>query len=153
MGDGARPRSAPARACPTCSTRIADETICTDVDGLLPFLEEKQHPALTMDPLVLTGPSSRRLNMTTIEIPVEKWSGAVREVTLGAADGGGTRAAAVTVGGETAPPFLHFEGATPHRPIVAVEVHDVFPHGLVAGAARGLGRRRRATPPPGRPRP
>ena len=28
-----------------------DETLCTDVEGLLPFLEEKQHPALTMDPL------------------------------------------------------------------------------------------------------
>jgi acetyl-CoA synthase len=30
---------------------IADETICTSVDELLPFLEEKGHPALTMDPL------------------------------------------------------------------------------------------------------
>jgi acetyl-CoA decarbonylase/synthase, CODH/ACS complex subunit delta len=65
--------------------------------------------------------------MTTIEKPVEKWSGAVREVTLGAADGGGTRAAAVTVGGETAPPFLHYEGGMPHRPVIAAEVHDVFP--------------------------
>ncbi len=36
---------------PDLLERIADETICTDVDGLLPFLEEKQHPALTMDPL------------------------------------------------------------------------------------------------------
>jgi acetyl-CoA synthase len=29
--------------------RIADETICTDVDGLLDYLTEKEHPALTMD--------------------------------------------------------------------------------------------------------
>jgi acetyl-CoA decarbonylase/synthase complex subunit delta len=65
--------------------------------------------------------------MTTVEIPVEKWSGAVREVTLGGAGDGGTRAAAVTVGGQTAPPFLHFEGAMPHRPVVAAEVQDVFP--------------------------
>ncbi len=36
---------------PDLLARIADETICTDVEGLLPFLEEKQHPALTMDPL------------------------------------------------------------------------------------------------------
>ena len=36
---------------PDLLDRIADETICTDVEGLLPFLEEKQHPALTMDPL------------------------------------------------------------------------------------------------------
>jgi acetyl-CoA synthase len=31
--------------------QIADETVCTNVDELLPFLEEKGHPALTMDPL------------------------------------------------------------------------------------------------------
>jgi acetyl-CoA synthase len=36
---------------PDLLDRIADETVCTDVDGLLPYLEEKQHPALTMDPL------------------------------------------------------------------------------------------------------
>ena len=36
---------------PDLLERIADETICTDVEGLLPFLEEKQHPALTMDEL------------------------------------------------------------------------------------------------------
>ncbi|HMK91758.1 MAG TPA: CO dehydrogenase/CO-methylating acetyl-CoA synthase complex subunit beta, partial [Thermoleophilia bacterium] len=36
---------------PDLLDRIADETICTEVDGLLPYLEEKQHPALTMDPL------------------------------------------------------------------------------------------------------
>ena len=36
---------------PDLLDRIADETICTDVEGLLPFLEEKQHPALTMDAL------------------------------------------------------------------------------------------------------
>jgi acetyl-CoA synthase len=31
--------------------RIADETVATTVEELLPFLEEKDHPALTMDPL------------------------------------------------------------------------------------------------------
>jgi len=36
---------------PDLLDRIADETVCTDVEGLLPFLEQKQHPALTMDPL------------------------------------------------------------------------------------------------------
>ena len=36
---------------PDLLERIADETICTDVEGLLPFLEEREHPALTMDPL------------------------------------------------------------------------------------------------------
>ncbi|MFQ6099652.1 MAG: acetyl-CoA decarbonylase/synthase complex subunit alpha/beta [Anaerolineae bacterium] len=36
---------------PNLLDKIADETICTDVEGLLPFLEEKGHPALTMPPL------------------------------------------------------------------------------------------------------
>ena len=50
----------------------------------------------------------------TIEIPKEKWTGKVREITLGAtAAEGGTRAKTVTVGGETTLPFLHFEGAIP----------------------------------------
>jgi acetyl-CoA synthase len=31
--------------------KIADETICTDVDGLLGHLEEVEHPALFMDPI------------------------------------------------------------------------------------------------------
>jgi acetyl-CoA synthase len=32
--------------------KIADETICTDVDGLLVFLEQVGHPALTMESLI-----------------------------------------------------------------------------------------------------
>jgi len=65
--------------------------------------------------------------MTTVEIPVEKWSGAVREVTLGGSYGGGTRGSTVTVGGETALPFLGFEGTMPNRPALAVEVVDMKP--------------------------
>ncbi len=34
---------------PDLLDRIADETICTEVDGLLEFLAEKEHPAMTMD--------------------------------------------------------------------------------------------------------
>jgi len=37
--------------CSDLMDKIADETIATTVDELLPFLEEKGHPALTMDPL------------------------------------------------------------------------------------------------------
>ena len=33
----------------------------------------------------------------------------------------------MTVGGETALPFLDFEGAMPHRPVIAVEVSDLHP--------------------------
>ncbi|MBS1253857.1 MAG: Corrinoid/iron-sulfur protein small subunit [Anaerolineales bacterium] len=59
----------------------------------------------------------------TVEIPVEKWPGQVREITLGAtADEGGTRSHTVTVGGETTLPFLHFEGEIPHPPVVGIEI-------------------------------
>lgn len=64
----------------------------------------------------------------TAEIPTEKWTGQVREVTLGAtAAEGGTRTRTVTVGGETALPFLHFEGEFPHPPTIAVEIQDGYP--------------------------
>lgn len=65
--------------------------------------------------------------MTELEIPIEKWSGAVRLVTLGATGDGGTRTSTVTVGGEAALPFLHFEGEIPNAPVVAAEVVDMYP--------------------------
>ena len=64
----------------------------------------------------------------TVEIPKEKWSGQVREVTIGAtAEDGGTRTQALTIGGETTLPFLHFEGSIPHRPALAIEIRDRKP--------------------------
>ena len=64
----------------------------------------------------------------TVQIPVEKASGKVREVTLGAtAAEGGTRTSTITVGGEAALPFLHFDAPMPHRPVVGVEIHDQNP--------------------------
>lgn len=64
----------------------------------------------------------------SIEIPKEKWVGRVREVRLGAtADQGGTRSKTLTVGGAAALPFLQFEGALPHRPVLAIEVKDSKP--------------------------
>ncbi|MDY7076890.1 MAG: acetyl-CoA decarbonylase/synthase complex subunit alpha/beta [Chloroflexota bacterium] len=63
-----------------------------------------------------------------LEIPKEKWVGSVREVTLGAtAAEGGTRTSTVTVGGQTAMPFLDFEGETGHEPVVAIEIQDRKP--------------------------
>ncbi len=63
-----------------------------------------------------------------IEIPKEKWTGKVREVTLGAtAAEGGTRAKTVTVGGAATLPFLHFDGAIPHHTLLALEVRDRRP--------------------------
>ncbi len=63
-----------------------------------------------------------------VEIPVEKWMGKVREVTLGAVpDEGGTRSHTVTVGGETMLPFLHFEGEIPNPPRIAIEIANRRP--------------------------
>lgn len=64
----------------------------------------------------------------TVEIPKERWTGTIREVTLGATSSeGGTRSRTVTVGGETTLPFLHFEGKIAHPPVIGVEIHDSHP--------------------------
>lgn len=64
----------------------------------------------------------------TVEIPTERWTGTIREVTLGAtAAEGGSRTKTVTVGGETTLPFLHFEGEMPHAPVIGIEVQDGYP--------------------------
>ena len=36
---------------PDFLSKIADETVCNDVDGLLPFMEQAGHPVLSMDPM------------------------------------------------------------------------------------------------------
>lgn len=65
---------------------------------------------------------------TKTEILVEKWSGSVREITIGAtAADGGTRTKVVSVGGETAMPFMHFDGNMPHEPVIAIEIKDRKP--------------------------
>lgn len=64
----------------------------------------------------------------TIEIPIEKWSGQVREVTIGATDAdGGTRSKTITIGGESTLPYIYTEGAIPHRPALALEIRDRAP--------------------------
>ena len=63
-----------------------------------------------------------------IQIPLEKWSGKVKEVTIGATKAqGGTRSHTVTVGGETTLPFLQFEGQIPHAPLAALEMKSRRP--------------------------
>jgi acetyl-CoA decarbonylase/synthase complex subunit delta len=65
----------------------------------------------------------------TIEFPKEKWTGTVRQVTLGAtAEEGGTRSRTLTVGGEGALPFLHQEGGIPHRVALAIDIRDQKPN-------------------------
>lgn len=55
------------------------------------------------------------------EIPKIKYSGAIKEVTLG------TNQRAITVGGETSYPFYSFEGQMPHPPRISFEVWDCTP--------------------------
>ena len=63
-----------------------------------------------------------------VEFPKEKFPGSVRTITLGAtAANGGTRTSTVTVGGEKALPFMHFEGEMPNPPVVALEIKDQRP--------------------------
>ncbi|MCK8816884.1 CO dehydrogenase/acetyl-CoA synthase subunit delta [Natroniella sulfidigena] len=65
-----------------------------------------------------------------VEMLKEKWTGQVAEVVIGATEEeGGTRTSTVTVGGETALPFLDFEGEIPNKPVVAYEVLDEEPEG------------------------
>jgi acetyl-CoA decarbonylase/synthase complex subunit delta len=65
---------------------------------------------------------------TKIDIVKEKWAGQVREVVIGAtADQGGSRKNVVEVGGETAMPFMDFEGSVPNKPVVAIEIKDHRP--------------------------
>jgi len=63
-----------------------------------------------------------------VEILKEKYRSKVGEVVLGATkDEGGTRSHTITIGGESALPFLHFEGEIPNRPVVAMEIWDITP--------------------------
>jgi acetyl-CoA decarbonylase/synthase complex subunit delta len=64
----------------------------------------------------------------TIELHKEKSAGTVRTVTIGATkDQGGSRSRTLTLGGESALPFLDFEGALPNPPALAVEIRDRKP--------------------------
>jgi len=56
-----------------------------------------------------------------LEIPVKKWSGKIRAVTIG------TEKNSITIGGEDTLPFHHFEGSIPNKPIIAFEVRDIYP--------------------------
>ncbi|HOW42188.1 MAG TPA: acetyl-CoA decarbonylase/synthase complex subunit delta [Candidatus Omnitrophota bacterium] len=63
-----------------------------------------------------------------IEALLEKWQGKINSVTIGAtAAEGGTRTHTVTVGGQTALPFLFKEGALPNKPVIAFEIWDCAP--------------------------
>jgi len=59
---------------------------------------------------------------------LEKWSGKILEVQIGATKAeGGSRSNVVKVGGQATLPFLFKEAAIPHKPVVAFEVWDIAP--------------------------
>lgn len=63
-----------------------------------------------------------------VNIIKDRNSSSVLEVKLGATkEEGGSRSHTITVGGDSALPFNHFEGEFPNRPIVAMEVQDMVP--------------------------
>ncbi len=55
------------------------------------------------------------------EIPKQKYSGAIKTVTIGKGN------TAITLGGETSYPFYVFEGAMPNKPRIAMEIWDRDP--------------------------
>lgn len=58
----------------------------------------------------------------------ERYSSKVGEVVLGAtSEQGGTRTSVVSIGGDGALPFLHFEGEMQNRPVIAMEINDIVP--------------------------
>ncbi len=62
------------------------------------------------------------------KIPAESYVGKINEVIIGATpEQGGTRSHSVTIGGSTSLPFHFFEGASPNRPLIAMEVFDQVP--------------------------
>ncbi len=63
-----------------------------------------------------------------VQILKERNTGKINTVTIGATkEQGGTRTSVVTVGGDAALPFLHFEGEMPHKPVIAMEVQSRVP--------------------------
>jgi acetyl-CoA decarbonylase/synthase, CODH/ACS complex subunit delta len=79
------------------------------------------------EPVELPGRIKGVCNMP-VEFPKEKYPGSVRKITLGATSAsGGTRSNTVTVGGEKALPFMHFEGEMPCPPVIALEIKDQRP--------------------------
>ncbi|MEN3005168.1 CO dehydrogenase/acetyl-CoA synthase subunit delta [Dehalobacterium formicoaceticum] len=64
-----------------------------------------------------------------VQLLKERYASQVGTVVLGATkEQGGTRSVSITVGGESALPFQHYEGSIPNRPIIAMEVVDVEPN-------------------------
>ncbi len=71
---------------------------------------------------------------------LEKWSGEISTVSIGATKSeGGSRARVIKIGGEGGLPFLTQEGAMPHQPQIAFEVWDIPPLDFPQELAKAYG--------------
>jgi acetyl-CoA decarbonylase/synthase complex subunit delta len=62
------------------------------------------------------------------ELVLEKWSGKVATLNIGATkEQGGSRAHSVQVGGQASLPCLFTEGPIPNKPVIAFEIWDIAP--------------------------
>lgn len=62
------------------------------------------------------------------DLMLERWSGEVNVVSIGATkQEGGTRSCVVKVGGEKTLPFLFKENQIPNKPVIAFEIWDINP--------------------------
>ena len=103
-----------------------------DVEMEIGDLEFWLQPGVATSPGLRAAKAAQRLKSrptsiveTAFRPPTEQYPGQIVEVTLGATKGeGGTRGKSVTIGGETAPAFYLFEAATPHSPIISLDVFD-----------------------------
>jgi acetyl-CoA decarbonylase/synthase complex subunit delta len=63
-----------------------------------------------------------------IALMLEKWSGQINTVTVGATkEEGGSRSHVIKIGGEQTLPYLFQEGAMPNKPQIAFELWDIAP--------------------------
>lgn len=130
------PGSAPAvdwSALQALTGQISETTQPETIAPTVPAEETAPEPAVVPEiepaPPAAPKPDAAWIDPgTQTEILKEQWSGSVRSVTIGATpEEGGTRTKTVQAGGETAMPFLTFEGEHPHPPVVAVEIQDRRP--------------------------
>jgi acetyl-CoA synthase len=106
---GASPQTAPAPAPASASESTPAESV-------------------SRKPTIEPGPTAaeRLAKVEAFEIKRDRCEQPVWTVTLGGGpDRGGTRGVTHQVGGATCMPFHLWEGAMPHRPLVALEVFDV----------------------------
>jgi acetyl-CoA decarbonylase/synthase complex subunit delta len=76
-------------------------------------------------PVVQTPMKPTSILEASVDNLQKDYLGHIVEVTIGAkkADGG-SRGSTVTIGGETAPAYYHFQGETPNKPVIAFDVFD-----------------------------